>query len=132
MMMMISESTNRTRVRRKGRDLGLLPGRRPANGGRSPFGAAIDATGSPSLFEQTRDEQYRILLVQVAKVARGMPFPGHNPIFDIPVILQNLQGNVAGQKSFRFYISDQAEWQRMVGAAGELFVSHFLILSCRL
>jgi hypothetical protein len=86
------------------------------------------AARSPSLFEQKGNEEYQLLLIQVANAARAMSFPNQNTLTDISYILQPLQGTPSNQRSFGFYIGDQIEWRRMVGAAGELFVSHLFIV----
>lgn len=84
------------------------PSRRPVNEGRSSL--------SPS--QQTPNRQYGALVAQVAAVARSIAFPEQQATPDMLATLQN-----SAQKSFSFYVGDQAEWRRMVGAAGELFVS---------
>jgi hypothetical protein len=121
---------NQGAVARSGPSHPMIPAatpNRPVNEGCSPFGFANEALYSPSLYQQTRNEQYLVLLVQVAKVARGMPLPDQNPIFDMSVMLRDFQGDPASQKSFKFYVGDNTEWRRMVGAAGELFVSRLII-----
>lgn len=100
---------------------------RYVNGGRSPFPDTNESTPSPSLFQQNQNEEYRKLLVQVVKAARSMRLPNQNPIFDMSGILQTVQGDPASQTSYRFLTGDKTVWRRMVGAAGELFVSHLIL-----
>lgn len=85
----------------------------------SLFGVAVQAPSSPSPFQT---EQYRGLLVHVAKVARSMPFPNYTRDFSMSVMPRALQGSSSGQRSFTFSIGDSVEWRHMVGAVGELFV----------
>ena len=96
---------------------------RRANRGASPYGFGNQLGSPPSHFQPARNEQYRALLIQVVKVARSTSFPDQVTIFDMPAILQTIQPRPGSQTSFRFYHGDNAEWRRMVGAAGELFVS---------
>lgn len=100
---------------------------RPANRGNSPYGFA-NQPRSPTNFQPVRNEQYRALLRQVVDVARNTSFPDQVPIFDMPAILQTIQAVPGSQWSFKFYHGDPAEWRRMVGAAGELFVGLVLWL----
>lgn len=70
---------------------------------------------------------YQALLIQAVNVARISMFPHKNSVFDMTAISQSLAESTARSGLFRFYVGDQTEWQRMVGAAGELYVS-FLVL----
>ncbi|KAF4945027.1 hypothetical protein FGADI_12286 [Fusarium gaditjirri] len=66
------------------------------------------------------------LLIQAVNVARISTFPHKNSVFDMTAISQSLAESTARSGLFRFYVGDQTEWQRMVGAAGELYVFELL------
>lgn len=70
---------------------------------------------------QGASSPYQALLMQVVNVARAATFPNKQQAFDLTSLTRSLQ--TAGGPSFRFYAGDQTDWQRMVGAAGELYVS---------
>ncbi|KAH7178821.1 hypothetical protein DER46DRAFT_676814 [Fusarium sp. MPI-SDFR-AT-0072] len=69
---------------------------------------------------------YQALLIQAVNVARISTFPHKNSVFDMTAISQSLAESTARSGLFRFYVGDQTEWQRMVGAAGELYVFELL------
>lgn len=70
---------------------------------------------------QGASSPYQALLMQVVNVARAATFPNKQQAFEMTQLTRSLQ--TAGGTSFRFYAGDQTDWQRMVGAAGELYVS---------
>ncbi|PNP81519.1 hypothetical protein FNYG_05194 [Fusarium nygamai] len=69
---------------------------------------------------------YQAMLIQAVNVARISTFPHKNSVFDMTAISQSLAESTARSGLFRFYVGDQTEWQRMVGAAGELYVFELL------
>ncbi|KAF5687871.1 hypothetical protein FDENT_5161 [Fusarium denticulatum] len=69
---------------------------------------------------------YQALLIQAVNVARISMFPHKNSVFDMAAISQSLAESTPRSGLFRFYVGDQTEWQRMVGAAGELYVFELL------
>jgi hypothetical protein len=78
---------------------------------------------SPAQVIRDASSPYQALLVQTVNVARISTFPDKNAVFDMTAISQSLAESTARAGLFRFYAGDQTEWQRMVGAAGELYVS---------
>lgn len=80
---------------------------------------------SPPRSHETADSPYQALLIQAVNVARVATFPDKSSSFDMTAITQTLQSPAPRGGAFRFYVGDQTEWQRMVGAAGELYVSSF-------
>ncbi|KAM0337889.1 hypothetical protein ACHAPU_011493 [Fusarium lateritium] len=78
---------------------------------------------SPAQVIREATTPYQALLVQVVNVARISTFPDKAATFHLTSIGQSLTESTVRAGLFRFYVGDQTEWQRMVGAAGELFVS---------
>ncbi|KAM0437020.1 hypothetical protein ACHAQK_007498 [Fusarium lateritium] len=88
---------------------------------RSPIPAV-----SPAQVIRDATTPYQALLIQTVNVARISTFPDKNAVFDLATISQSLVDSTARAGLFRFYVGDQTEWQRMVGAAGELYVFELL------
>ncbi|KAF5666548.1 hypothetical protein FCIRC_10136 [Fusarium circinatum] len=108
------------------------PERRRDNAAPSPSPSPHSVIRSPvpavSAAQVIRDATtpYQALLVQTVNVARILTFPHKNSVFDMTAISQSLAESTARSGLFRFYVGDQTEWQRMVGAAGELYVFELL------
>ncbi|KAF4501943.1 hypothetical protein FAGAP_1920 [Fusarium agapanthi] len=108
------------------------PERRRDNGAPSPSPSPHSVIRSPipavSAAQVIRDATtpYQALLVQTVNVARISTFPHKNSVFDMTAISQSLAESTARSGLFRFYVGNQTEWQRMVGAAGELYVFELL------
>ncbi|CZR46066.1 uncharacterized protein FPRO_11513 [Fusarium proliferatum ET1] len=108
------------------------PERRRDNGAPSPSPSPHSVIRSPvpavSADQVIRDAAtpYQALLIQAVNVARISTFPHKNSVFDMTAISQSLAESTARSRLFRFYVGDQTEWQRMVGAAGELYVFELL------
>ncbi|SCV57582.1 unnamed protein product [Fusarium fujikuroi] len=109
------------------------PERRRDNGVPSPSPSPHAVIRSPvpavSAAQVIRDATtpYQALLIQAVNVARISTFPHKNSVFDMTAISQSLAESTARSGLFRFYVGDQTEWQRMVGAAGELYVFELLL-----
>lgn len=71
----------------------------------------------------TTDPAYVQLLEHVVAKARVAQLPYESAAFDMSTLLDVVDNNSTTEKSFSFVTDDQTDWQRMVGAAGELFVS---------
>ncbi|KAF5561292.1 hypothetical protein FNAPI_3731 [Fusarium napiforme] len=103
------------------------PERRRDNAAPSPSPSPHSVIKSPvpavSAAQVIRDATtpYQALLIQAVNVARISTFPHRNSVFDMAAISQSLAESTARSGLFRFYVGDQTEWQRMVGAAGELY-----------
>ncbi|KAG5763235.1 hypothetical protein H9Q72_008661 [Fusarium xylarioides] len=108
------------------------PERRRDNAAPSPSPSPHSVIKSPvpavSAAQVIRDATtpYQALLIQAVNVARISTFPHKNSVFDMTAISQSLAESTARSGLFRFYVGDQTEWQRMVGAAGELYVFELL------
>ncbi|KAF5246024.1 hypothetical protein FANTH_7114 [Fusarium anthophilum] len=108
------------------------PERRRDNAAPSPSPSPHSVIRSPvpavSAAQVIRDATtpYQALLVQTVNVARISTFPHKNSVFDMTAISQSLAESTARSGLFKFYVGDQTEWQRMVGAAGELYVFELL------
>ncbi|KAG9497442.1 hypothetical protein J7337_010303 [Fusarium musae] len=108
------------------------PERRRDNAAPSPSPSPHSVIRSPvpavSAAQVIRDATtpYQALLIQAVNVARISTFPHKNSVFDMAAISQSLAESTARSGLFRFYVGDQTEWQRMVGAAGELYVFELL------
>ncbi|KAF4995739.1 hypothetical protein FGRMN_4946 [Fusarium graminum] len=81
---------------------------------------------SPAQVMREATTPYQALLIQAVNVARVSTFPDKSTTFDLTSIGGSLVESTARAGLFRFYVGDQTEWQRMVGAAGELFVFELL------
>ncbi|KAF5675549.1 hypothetical protein FHETE_2546 [Fusarium heterosporum] len=81
---------------------------------------------SPAQVMREANTPYQALLIQTVNVARVSTFPDKSTTFDLTSIEQSLAESTNRTGLFRFYVGDQTEWQRMVGAAGELFVFELL------
>ncbi|KAF5639265.1 hypothetical protein F52700_4117 [Fusarium sp. NRRL 52700] len=81
---------------------------------------------SPAQVIRDATTPYQAMLIQAVNVARISTFPHKNSVFDMTAISQSLAESTARSGLFRFYVGDQTEWQRMVGAAGELYVFELL------
>ncbi|KAM0240802.1 hypothetical protein ACHAP5_007837 [Fusarium lateritium] len=81
---------------------------------------------SPAQVIRDATTPYQALLIQTVNVARISTFPDKNAVFDLAAISQSLAESTARAGLFRFYVGDQTQWQRMVGAAGELYVFELL------
>lgn len=109
------------------------PERRRDNAAPSPSPSPHAVIKSPvpavSAAQVIRDATtpYQAMLIQAVNVARISTFPHKNSVFDMAAISQSLAESTARSGLFRFYVGDQTEWQRMVGAAGELYVSARLL-----
>ncbi|KAF5604362.1 hypothetical protein FPCIR_908 [Fusarium pseudocircinatum] len=108
------------------------PERRRDNAAPSPSPSPHAVIRSPvpavSAAQVIRDATtpYQALLIQAVNVARISMFPHKSSVFDMAAISQSLAESTARSGLFRFYVGDQTEWQRMVGAAGELYVFELL------
>nr|RBQ94652.1 hypothetical protein FVER53263_07682 [Fusarium verticillioides] len=108
------------------------PERRRDNAAPSPSPSPHSVIRSPvpavSAAQVIRDATtpYQALLIQAVNVARISTFPHKNSVFDMAAISQSFADSTARSGLFRFYVGDQTEWQRMVGAAGELYVFELL------
>ncbi|KAF9772366.1 hypothetical protein IL306_009945 [Fusarium sp. DS 682] len=81
---------------------------------------------SPAQVIREATTPYQAMLIQTVNVARISTFPEKNAVFDLTALSQSLAESTARSGIFRFYAGDQTEWQRMVGAAGELYVFELL------
>ncbi|KAF4422223.1 hypothetical protein FACUT_10700 [Fusarium acutatum] len=108
------------------------PERQRDNGAPSPSPSPHAVIRSPvpavSAAQVIRDATtpYQAMLIQAVNIARISTFPHKNSVFDMTAISQSLAESTARSGLFRFYVGDQTEWQRMVGAAGELYVFELL------
>lgn len=69
------------------------------------------------------DPAYTHLLEHVVAKARVAQLPYESAAFDMSTLLDVIDNKSTTERSFSFVNDDQTDWQRMVGAAGELFVS---------
>ena len=108
-----------TPMRQTSAEVVMSPG--GASVARTLFQSPIPAV-SPADSRRASSTPYQALLIQVTSVARLSTFPDKKTAFDMNAISQSLQ-ETGRSGTFTFAAGDKTDWQRMVGAAGELFVS---------
>ncbi|KAL6399631.1 uncharacterized protein AUP68_17036 [Ilyonectria robusta] len=75
----------------------------------------------------TTDPAYVHLLEHVVAKARVAQLPYESAAFDMSTLLDVVDNKSTTEKAFSFVTDDQTDWQRMVGAAGELFTFELLL-----
>ncbi|KAH7006858.1 hypothetical protein EDB80DRAFT_893373 [Ilyonectria destructans] len=73
------------------------------------------------------DSAYAHLLEHVVAKARVAQLPYESAAFDMSTLLDVIDNKSTTETSFSFVTDDQTDWQRMVGAAGELFTFELLL-----